>query len=186
MANISENDDGIDIDILNALLNNTGTPTPPQTTITYEKLDDIDMIDAILNKNDKTGELNTYVSICLKSITNLNDPRISKCANSINLDGIDETKKKIMFFYLLNRDEWTKDFVTSENNPYRKRKGLKLRNSKKFFVALDSLCEMYIQTSISDAEFLELVSCMYQDCKSGGNNNNNNRISSSNKSLVCS
>jgi hypothetical protein len=137
------------------------------TTINKENMNDIDMVDALLNKRSNTDEVDIYALISLKTISKLNDPRISKCTENINLDGVNETTKKILFFYTLNDDKWLRDFVVKENNPNRERKRLKLKNNRKFFISLKLLCEMYMRSSITDDQFLTALSKVYKECSIG-------------------
>ena len=133
------------------------------------------VIDAICHQINE-DELNEYIVIILEriKIVSNNDKEIVSIVNDQILKNIDNLNnpiqiKKLMFFHILNIDDWMKNWVYLNNNNKRRNhpyKSLPKEIGNPFFLGLFKLCEENIEFRIDDDEFLTKIEKLYSEISS--------------------
>ncbi len=144
------------------------------------------VIDAICHQINE-DELNKYIIIILErtKIASYNDKEVVSIVNDQilkNINNLNIQIKKLMFFHILNIDNWMKNWVYLNNNNNNKinhqYESLPKEIGNPFFLELFKLCEENIEFRIEDDEFLLKIKKLYNKISNDyyDNNNNNHKI----------
>ena len=145
---------------------------------------DKDVVFAIL-KGEDMEELHDYARLCLLRITDKYDifekegidTRIeagSETGNCVRIKARDMTEvlkgnkqpkvARLILVYMLNRDEWMKDFVSKETHESRFRPPLPKYAQEKFWEGISQLCTKNQHLGIGDETLIDEAIELYNSC----------------------
>jgi hypothetical protein len=118
-----------------------------------------DVVSAILGDIDEC-ELDNYYKLASFTMQCYDHEELRNYAATLVPD---VTLKKIIFFTVLNRDMWFKNFVTSKEHECRDRPPLDTTVRPRFFFYLSHVCDQYSDSQVTEEEFLESVKAAYEN-----------------------